>query len=68
MIWCGLHWFTDVIAGFALASLIVPFTVWLTCRDGGPEGPGQESTGETRTLSASTEPRAPDSTACQPTR
>src|SRR5262249_3971939 len=33
MIWCNLHWFTDVIAGFALAGLIVPLTMWLTGRD-----------------------------------
>jgi undecaprenyl-diphosphatase len=34
MIWCSLHWLTDVIAGFALAGLIIPVTMWLTGRDG----------------------------------
>lgn len=68
MIWCNLHWFTDVIAGFALAGLIVPFTMWLTCREGGPERPGQRRADEPYTLAASTEPPGLDSTACQPTQ
>jgi membrane-associated phospholipid phosphatase len=61
MIWCNLHWFTDVIAGFALAGLIIPLTIWLTCRDGGPAGPGQPPPDESRTLAASTDLGRPDS-------
>lgn len=30
LIWCDLHWFTDVLAGWALATLLVWFTLWLT--------------------------------------
>jgi membrane-associated phospholipid phosphatase len=53
MIWCGLHWFTDVIAGFALAGLIVPLTMWLTCRGRGARWPGRSPPDESRTLAAS---------------
>ncbi len=53
MIWCDLHWFTDVIAGFALAGLIVPLTMWLTCRGRGPRWPGRSPPDESRTLAAS---------------
>lgn len=30
LIWCDLHWFTDVLAGWVLAALLVWFTLWLT--------------------------------------
>jgi membrane-associated phospholipid phosphatase len=30
LIWCDLHWFTDVLAGWVLAALLVRFTLWLT--------------------------------------
>lgn len=60
MIWCNLHWFTDVIAGFALSGLIIPFTLWLTCRDGHPGGPARPPPGPSRTLAASADLRGPD--------
>jgi membrane-associated phospholipid phosphatase len=59
MIWCGLHWFTDVIAGFALAGLIVPLTMWLTCRRQGARWPGWSPPDESRTLAASAGRRGP---------
>jgi membrane-associated phospholipid phosphatase len=60
MIWCNLHWFTDVIAGFALSALIIPLTMWLTWRDGGPARPGKSLPDESRTLAASTDLGRPD--------
>lgn len=30
LVWCSSHWFTDVVAGAALAGLILQFTMWLT--------------------------------------
>jgi undecaprenyl-diphosphatase len=60
MMWCNLHWFTDVVAGFALAGLIVPFTVWLTCRHRNPQRPGRPPPDESRTLAASTDQRGPN--------
>lgn len=60
MMWCNLHWFTDVIAGFALSALIIPLTMWLTCRFGRPGGPGQPPPDESRTLAASAELRGRD--------
>jgi membrane-associated phospholipid phosphatase len=30
LVWCDLHWFTDVLAGWLLAALLVRFTLWLT--------------------------------------
>ena len=59
MIWCGLHWFTDVIAGFALAGLIVPLTMRLTCRGQGARWPGRSPPDESRTLAASAGRRGP---------
>jgi undecaprenyl-diphosphatase len=38
MVWCNLHWFTDVVAGWALSALIIPLTIRLT---GQRTGPGQ---------------------------
>lgn len=39
LIWSDFHWFTDVLAGWALAGLIVQFAVWLTRRgQGSPAG------------------------------
>jgi membrane-associated phospholipid phosphatase len=61
MIWCSLHWLTDVVAGFALAALIVPFTVWLTCRHRSPQRPGRPPPDESRRLAASADQRRPDS-------
>lgn len=61
MIWCNLHWLTDVIAGFALAALIVPLTMWLTSRDRNPQRPGRPPPDESRALAASADQRGPDS-------
>jgi membrane-associated phospholipid phosphatase len=60
MIWCNLHWFTDVVGGFALAALIVPLTMWLTCRARSPQRPGLPPPDESRTLAASADHRRPD--------
>jgi membrane-associated phospholipid phosphatase len=60
MIWCNMHWFTDVVAGFALAGLIVPFTLWLTCRDRNPQRPGRPPPDESRALATSADQRGPD--------
>jgi len=30
LVWCGYHWFTDVVAGWALAAVIVPLAMRLT--------------------------------------
>jgi undecaprenyl-diphosphatase len=61
MVWCHLHWFTDVVAGFALAGLIVPFTLWLTCRDANPPRPGGPPPDESRALAASADQHGPGS-------
>ena len=60
MMWCNLHWLTDVVGGFALAGLIVPFTMWLTARGRHPQRPGQPPPDESRTLAASADQRGPD--------
>jgi undecaprenyl-diphosphatase len=52
MIWCSLHWLTDVIAGLALSGLLIPLTLWLTCRHGGQRRPGRPPPGEPRRLAA----------------
>jgi membrane-associated phospholipid phosphatase len=61
MIWCNKHWLTDVVGGFALAGLIVPFTMWLTDRGRNPQRPGRPPPDESRALAASAEQRGPDS-------
>jgi membrane-associated phospholipid phosphatase len=38
LIWCDWHWFTDVVAGWALAALIVMGTLRLTGRSGNSRG------------------------------
>jgi membrane-associated phospholipid phosphatase len=43
LIWCSSHWFTDVVAGAALAGLILQATMWLT-RDRTVSYPAREST------------------------
>jgi membrane-associated phospholipid phosphatase len=58
LIWCDLHWFTDVIAGFALAGLIVPLAVWITRRGRGSQLPGRPPD-ESRTLAASVDRPGP---------
>jgi len=58
LIWCDLHWFTDVIAGFAVAGLIVPLTTWLTCRGRGSR-PDRPPPDEPRTLATSAGQREP---------
>ena len=60
MIWCNHHWFTDVVAGFALAGLIVPLTMRLTCRDSSPQEPGRPPPDQSRALAASADQRGPD--------
>jgi membrane-associated phospholipid phosphatase len=30
LVWCDYHWFTDVVAGWALAALIVQASLWLS--------------------------------------
>ena len=45
LIWCDLHWFTDVLAGWALAALVVRFTLWLTGRRWRPRWPGRGTPG-----------------------
>jgi membrane-associated phospholipid phosphatase len=30
LVWCSSHWFTDAVAGAALAGLIIQLTMWLT--------------------------------------
>jgi membrane-associated phospholipid phosphatase len=43
LIWCSSHWFTDVLAGAALAGLVIQVTTWLT-RDRTGSYPAKVST------------------------
>jgi undecaprenyl-diphosphatase len=56
MLWCSMHWFTDVVAAWALAALIVPVTMKLTGPRAGPGQTRQERPAEPRPLAASTDP------------
>ena len=29
LVWCDYHWFTDVVAGWALSGLIIQLTFWI---------------------------------------
>jgi membrane-associated phospholipid phosphatase len=40
LVWRNYHWVTDVVAGWALAAIVLQATVWLTCRAGRPAGTG----------------------------
>lgn len=40
LVWRNYHWVTDVVAGWALAAIILQATVWLTCRADQPAGTG----------------------------
>ncbi len=40
LIWCDYHWFTDVLAGWALAALIVMAALRVTGLGGNSHGPG----------------------------
>jgi membrane-associated phospholipid phosphatase len=48
LVWCDFHWFTDVVAGWALAALIVMTALRLTRRTGrdGNSGSGRAVGGE----------------------
>ena len=43
LVWCSAHWFTDVVAGAALAGLVLQATMWLT-RDRSGSYPAKVST------------------------
>jgi membrane-associated phospholipid phosphatase len=60
MIWCNLHWLTDVVSGFALSALLVPLAMWLTGRGRKPQRPGRPPPDESRALAASAGQRGPD--------
>jgi undecaprenyl-diphosphatase len=47
LVWCDFHWVTDVVAGWALAAIIVSATRWLTCRDRRETGTGPGASGST---------------------
>ncbi len=34
LVWRNYHWVTDVVAGWALAAILLQATMWLTCRAG----------------------------------
>jgi membrane-associated phospholipid phosphatase len=34
-VWCDYHWFTDVVAGWALSGLLIQLTFWINR----PRGP-----------------------------
>src|SRR6266581_1333473 len=40
LVWRNYHWVTDVVAGWALAAILLQATMWLTCRAGSPAGTG----------------------------
>jgi undecaprenyl-diphosphatase len=48
LVWCDFHWFTDVVAGWALAALIVQLTVRLTRKKASPDGSRLEQPAESR--------------------
>jgi undecaprenyl-diphosphatase len=29
LVWCDYHWFTDVVAGWALSALLIQLTFWI---------------------------------------
>lgn len=61
MIWRSQHWFTDVAGGLTLAGLIVPFSMWLTCRGRNPQRPDRPLPDQSRALAASADQRGPGS-------
>ena len=30
LVWCDYHWFTDVVAGWALSALLIQLTFWIS--------------------------------------
>lgn len=48
LIWCDDHWFTDVVAGWAVAGLIVRLTMRLTGPKPGPDRPSPRRPAEER--------------------
>lgn len=55
LVWCGIHRLTDVVAGWALAALIVPLAIRLTAKAGPGRG-GQDQPAEPRAVPASADP------------
>jgi membrane-associated phospholipid phosphatase len=55
MLWCSMHWFTDIVAALALSALIIPLTMRLTGRRASPGQPREQRPAEPRALAASTD-------------
>lgn len=55
MLWCSMHWFTDIVAALALSALIIPLTMRLAGRRASPAQPREERPAEPCALAASTD-------------
>jgi membrane-associated phospholipid phosphatase len=63
LIWLGYHWFTDVVAGWALAALIVMAALRITGLSGNSSGPADTVRGEAATVSTDTSREQADDSA-----